>query len=101
MVALNLWIWSNVWVGWNVWTWVNSWIWFNYIQKKPTVTQDVTYNKNYPWFDKDDYEILERMANKSWYTWQKKKDLMDELYMQYYPQVINKHKLDQRQQLIK
>jgi hypothetical protein len=26
---------------------------------------------------------------------------MDELYMQYYPQVINKHKLDQRQQLIK
>jgi hypothetical protein len=26
---------------------------------------------------------------------------MDELYMRYYPQVINKHKLDQRQQVMK
>jgi hypothetical protein len=26
---------------------------------------------------------------------------MDDLYMQYYDQVINKHKLDERQQVIK
>jgi len=60
-----------------------------------------TYNKAYPWFDKDDYQRLEKMANSLWLKGQAKKDKMDELYMRYYPQVINKHKLDQRQQVMK
>jgi len=95
-----LWTWSNM-LSWNVNQ--NSWIWFSY---KPTTTNnyklpDATYNPKYPWFDKQDYEILERMADKSWLKWQAKQDLMDDLYMQYYDQVINKHKLDERQQVIK
>jgi hypothetical protein len=41
------------------------------------------------------------MATKSGKTGQAKKDLMDELYMQYYEQVVNKHQLDDRSQVIK
>ena len=101
----SAWIWINTWASLNLW-WSNknnkTSVWFSY-KATPieSTVKDVTYNKDYPWFDKDDYERLERMASKSWLTWQKKKDLMDELYMQYYPQVINKHKLDDRQQIIK
>jgi len=107
------WFWPNLnfWANAFTWAWMNLTgnvqnsnpnIWFTYkAPKENTESSYKTYNKDYPWFDKDDYEILERMANKSWKTWQAKKDLMDELYMQYYDQVINKHLLDDRSQVIK
>lgn len=107
MQTFNFWTGSNIGTGWSVWTGVNvwtwNWIWFTFKPKNQNTytSKDVTYNKDYPWFDKNDYEILVRMANKSWKTGQAKKDLMDELYMQYYPQVMNKHNLDERQTVMK
>ena len=113
----NLWVWALTWAwatadfSWaNAWVFSNpltqnkqnSWIWFTYkINTNNYQGNYTTYNTDYPWFDKDDYEILERMAAKSGKTGQAKKDLMDELYMQYYEQVVNKHQLDDRSQVIK
>ena len=94
----NSWVFSNPITQTNQ----NSWIWFTYKSTNNSYQGNyTTYNKNYPWFDKNDYEILERMAAKSGKTGQAKKDLMDELYMQYYEQVVNKHQLDDRSQVIK
>ena len=94
----NSWVFSNPITQTNQ----NSWIWFTYKSTNNSYKGNyTTYNKNYPWFDKNDYEILERMAAKSGKTGQAKKDLMDELYMQYYEQVVNKHQLDDRSQVIK
>ena len=60
----------------------------------------VTYNSRYPGFDEEDYKRLEQIADAQWVTWSKKAQLMDELYQYYYPQVLNKHKLDERQEVI-
>ena len=60
----------------------------------------VTYNSRYPWFDEEDYKRLESMVDAKWLTGQAKTDTMDELYQYYYPQVLNKHRLDERQQVI-
>lgn len=59
-----------------------------------------TYNPRYPWFDEEDYKKLEKMVADKGFTWSKKIDVMDQLYEIYYPQVLNKHKLDERQQEI-
>lgn len=58
---------------------------------------DYTYNPRYPWFDEEDYKKLEKMVADKGFTWSKKTDVMDQLYEIYYPQVLNKHKLDERQ----
>lgn len=57
----------------------------------------VTYNSRYPWFDEEDYKRLVEIADSTGVTWSEKAQLMDELYQYYYPQVYNKHKLDERQ----
>lgn len=59
-----------------------------------------TYNSRYPWFDEEDYKRLERMVDEKGLTWWEKTDAMDQLYQIYYPQVLNRHKLDERQQEI-
>lgn len=59
-----------------------------------------TYNSRYPWFDEEDYKRLVQIADAQWVTWSKKAQLMDELYQYYYPQVLNSHKLDERQEQI-
>lgn len=59
-----------------------------------------TYNSRYPWFDKEDYLRLEQLVDQKWVTGSKKAQLMDEAYQYYYPQVLNKHKLDERQNVI-
>ena len=59
-----------------------------------------TYNSRYPWFDEADYLRLEQLVDQQWVTWSKKAQLMDEAYQYYYPQVLNHHKLDERQETI-
>lgn len=60
-------------------------------------TNLITFNPRYPWFDEDDYKKLETAAMNRWLTWQAKTQFMDEAYQHYYPQVLNSHKLDERQ----
>ena len=70
--------------------------WWNTVkttQKKDTYT----YNPRYPWFDEEDYKKLEKMVTDKGITWSQKTEIMDQLYEIYYPQVLNKHKLDERQ----
>ena len=70
--------------------------WWNTVkttQKKDTYT----YNPRYPWFDEEDYKKLEQMVAAKGVTWDKKTEIMDQLYEIYYPQVLNKHKLNERQ----
>jgi len=62
--------------------------------------KDYTYNSRYPWFDEEDYKRLEKMVADKGLTGSAKTDAMDQLYQIYYPQVLNKHKLDERQQEI-
>ena len=57
----------------------------------------ITYNPRYPWFDEEDYKKLETAAINRGLTWQAKTQFMDEAYQHYYPQVLNSHKLDERQ----
>ena len=59
-----------------------------------------TYNPRYPWFNEEDYKKLEKMVTDKGFTWSKKTDVMDQLYQIYYPQVLNRQKLDERQQEI-
>ena len=68
---------------------------------QPTQKKQIqTYNPRYPGFDENDYLRLEQIVDGFWETWSKKAQLMDEAYQYYYPQVLNKHKLDERQELI-
>ena len=73
--------------------------WWNTV--KTTQRKDTyTYNPRYPWFDEEDYKKLEQMVASKGLTGSKKTEVMDQLYEIYYPQVLNKHKLDERQQEI-
>lgn len=90
--------WSRVW---------NKIMWNNQTATPTTPTvqttqrkQVQTYNPRYPWFDEEDYLRLEQLVDQQWVTWSKKAQLMDEAYQYYYPQVLNKHKLDERQEMI-
>lgn len=70
--------------------------WWNTV--KTTQKRDTyTYNPRYPWFDEEDYKKLEKMVTDKGITWSQKTEIMDQLYEIYYPQVLNKHKLDERQ----
>ena len=59
-----------------------------------------TYNPRYPWFDEEDYKKLEKMVADKGIVGKEKTQIMDELYQIYYPQVLNQHKLEERQQEI-
>lgn len=68
---------------------------------KPVQSKQIqTYNPRYPWFDEEDYNRLLEIVDWTWKTWSEKAQLMDEAYQYYYPQVLNKHKLDERQETI-
>ena len=66
--------------------------------KKTTTNkaQDYTYNSRYPGFDKQDYDRLVEIVKAQGVTGNNFNQLMDEAYQYYYPQVLNKHKLDER-----
>lgn len=66
----------------------------------PIKSQVETFNQRYPWFNESDYNRLVEIADSTWKTWTQKDQLMDELYQYYYPQVLNHHKLDERQEVI-
>ena len=65
-------------------------------RKTTTNATDYTYNSRYPWFDKDDYDRLVEIVKAQGVTGSNFTQLMDEAYQYYYPQVLNKHKLDER-----
>lgn len=89
-------------------TWFSSWIstgnWSSNLNTTNTKTKSnntlSTYNSRYPWFDEDDYKKLEAMVDAKGITGKEKTQVMDQLYQYYYPQVMNSHKLDERQQQI-
>ena len=62
--------------------------------------EDDTYNPRYPWFNKENYEKLERKVSELWLTWSKKQEVMDEFYRQILPQVENEKKRSQRNEVI-
>ena len=62
--------------------------------------EDDTYNPRYPWFNKENYEKLERKVSALWLTWSKKQEVMDEFYRQILPQVENEKKRSQRNEVI-
>lgn len=72
----------------------------NFISSQNNTPKLATYNSRYPWFDEEDYKRLVQIADAQWVTWSKKAQFMDELYQYYYPQVLNSHKLDERQEQI-
>ena len=98
----------QVWIGTNPFsTWFNSGFSSNSTTNNRNSTtkntkkkNDYTYNSRYPWFDEEDYKRLEKMVADKGLTGSAKTDAMDQLYQIYYPQVLNKHKLDERQQEI-
>lgn len=98
----------QVWIGTNPFnTWFNSGFSANSgtnnrnsTTKNNKKSYDDTYNPRYPWFNEEDYKRLERMVDEKGLTWWEKTDTMDQLYKIYYPQVLNRHKLDERQQEI-
>ena len=102
----------QVWTKPSFWTWFSpsfstgfstpfsSNSWYSKSTNNKNKTDDYTYNPRYPWFDEEDYKKLEKMVTDKGITGDKKTDVMDQLYKIYYPQVLNKHKLDERQQEI-
>ena len=62
--------------------------------------EDDTYNPRYPWFNKENYEKLERKVAELWLTWSKKQEVMDEFYRQILPQVENEKKRSKRNEVI-
>lgn len=72
--------------------------WFGAYNKRITQQTQSTYDARYPGFNESEYRKLERLAaDKGVYGWEEKTQLMDQLYQYYAPQVLNIHKLDQRQ----
>lgn len=98
----------KVWIGTNPFnTWFNSGFSSNSgtnnrnsTTKNNKKSYDDTYNPRYPWFNEEDYKRLERMVDEKGLTWWEKTDTMDQLYQVYLPQVLNRRKLDERQQEI-
>ena len=86
--------------------WFQPMTWFSTgIVSTPSVstkktTKTSTYNPRYPWFDEEDYKRMEKIADDKGLVGQEKTNLMDQMYQYYYPEVLNKHKLDERQQEI-
>lgn len=62
-----------------------------------TKTTLKTYNPRYPGFDEEDYKRLESLVNQKGLVGQERTQVMDQLYSIYYPQVLNHHKLNERQ----
>ena len=62
--------------------------------------EDDTYNPRYPWFNKENYEKLERKVAALWLTGSKKQEVMDEFYRQILPQVENEKIKSQRNEAI-
>lgn len=62
--------------------------------------EDDTYNPRYPWFNKENYEKLERKVAELWLTWSKKQEVMDEFYRQILPQVENEKKRSKRNEAL-
>ena len=98
----------QVWIGTNPFsTWFNSGFSSNSTTNNRNSTtksnkkkDDYTYNPRYPWFDEEDYKKLEKMVADKGVIGKEKTELMDQLYQIYYPQVLNQHKLEERQQEI-
>lgn len=65
-----------------------------------TKTQDDTYNPRYPWFNKENYERLERKVSALWLTWNEKLEVMDQFYRQILPQVEEEKKKAQRSEIL-
>ena len=100
---------------WQTNTWFQPGIWnspfntgfstgFTWSATKSTGTNkkkdDYTYNSRYPWFDENDYKRLVEIVKAQGVTGTKFDQLMDEAYQFYYPQVLNKHKLAERDQTL-
>lgn len=62
--------------------------------------EDDTYNPRYPWFNKENYEKLERKVAALWLTGSKKQEVMDEFYRQILPQVENEKKRSKRNEAL-
>lgn len=62
--------------------------------------EDDTYNPRYPWFNKENYEKLERKVAELWLTWSKKQEVMDQFYRQILPQVENEKKRSKRNEVM-
>lgn len=67
--------------------------------KKKTTNMD-TYNPLFPWFNEEEYKKLEAMVDSKGLVGEEKTNMMNQLYQHYYPQVLNKKKLNERQQVI-
>lgn len=61
---------------------------------------DDTYNPRYPWFNRENYEKLERKVSELWLTWSEKQEVMDEFYRQILPQVEEEKKKAQRNEVL-
>ena len=85
----------GTWFSWGFSTWSLA---TNKTKTTSKNVNDYTYNPRYPWFDEEDYKRLEQKVRATWATWTKFDKLMDEAYQYYYPQVLNKHKLAERDQ---
>ena len=59
-----------------------------------------SYNPRYPGFNEEEYNKLKNMVSQKGLTWDEATQMMDQLYEFYSPQVLNKRKLDERQQVI-
>ena len=91
----------QVWLGANPFsTWFNSAFSSNSATKTTKKKNDDTYNPRYLWFNEADYKKLEKMVADKGIVGKEKTQIMDELYQIYYPQVLNQHKLEERQQEI-
>ena len=90
--------WFQVWMGNKPFS---SWLNTGFSSPLPATNtpkkEDNTYNPRYPWFDEEDYKKLEQMVASKGLTGSKKTEVMDQLYQQLYPKVLNKHKLDERE----
>ena len=62
--------------------------------------EDDTYNPRYPWFNKENYEKLERKVAELWLTWSKKQEVMDQFYRQILPEVENEKKRAKRNEVM-
>ena len=85
------------------WTWMFGWNQsFGGTGSAASVkTQDDdTYNPRYPWFNKENYERLEKKVSELWLTWNEKLEVMDQFYRQILPQVEEENKRAKRNEVL-
>ena len=85
------------------WTWMFGWNQsFGGTGSAASVkTQDDdTYNPRYPWFNKENYEKLEKKVSELWLTWNEKLEVMDQFYRQILPQVEEQSKRAKRNEVL-